>query len=97
DAAQVRRAVVDASPDALIGIDRDARIVSWNPAAQRIFGYDEEAAYGRRFDSLIAMRWLKRHPLVQTFDHLREIVGPVDLLCVRRDGGRFRATVAARP
>ncbi|MBU9284229.1 PAS domain-containing protein [Burkholderia multivorans] len=97
DAAQVRRAVVDASPDALIGIDRDARIVSWNPAAQRIFGYDEDAAYGRRFDSLIAMRWLKRHPLVQTFDHLREIVGPVDLLCVRRDGGRFRATVAARP
>ena len=97
DASRLQRAVVDASPDAIVGIDIDGRIVSWNPAAQRMFGYDESAAHGRTFESLVAMRWLKRKPLVQSFDDMHAAVGPIDLLCVRRDGRRFRATVSAGP
>ncbi|MDS0794363.1 PAS domain-containing protein [Burkholderia pseudomultivorans] len=97
EALQAERAVVEASPDAIVGIDADGRIVSWNPAAQRMFGYDENDARGRRFETLVAMRWLKRNPVADTFDDMREAVGPVDLLCVRRDGQRFRATVSARP
>ena len=95
DASRLQRAVVDASPDAIVGIDGDGRIVSWNPAAQRMFGYDENQAHGRTFESLVAMRWLKRKPLVQSFDDMHAAVGPIDLLCVRRDGRRFRATVSA--
>ncbi|AXF25644.1 hybrid sensor histidine kinase/response regulator [Burkholderia pyrrocinia] len=97
DALRLQRAVVDASPDAIVGIDADGRIVSWNPAAQRMFGYDESDARGRAFETLIAMRWLKRRPFFEAFDDMREAVGPIDLLCVRRDGRRFRATVAACP
>ncbi|HDR9583420.1 TPA: PAS domain-containing protein [Burkholderia stabilis] len=97
DASRLQRAVVDASPDAIVGIDADGRIVSWNPAAQRLFGYDEAAARGRAFETLVAMRWLKRKPFAAAFDDLRDTVGPVDLLCVRRDGRRFRATVSACP
>ncbi|KVK90792.1 hybrid sensor histidine kinase/response regulator [Burkholderia cepacia] len=96
-AARLQRAVVDASPDAIVGIDRDGRIVSWNPAAQRIFGYDEDDARGRRLESLIAMRWLRLNPLADAFDAMSEPVGPLELLCVRRDGRRFRATVSACP
>ncbi|MEK7887237.1 ATP-binding protein [Burkholderia contaminans] len=95
DASRLQRAVVDASPDAIVGIDTDGRIVSWNPAAQRMFGYDESHAHGRMFESLVAMRWLKRKPLVESFDDMHAAVGPIDLLCVRRDGRRFRATVSA--
>ncbi|WP_322085333.1 ATP-binding protein [Burkholderia sp. BCC1999] len=97
DASRLQHAVVDASPDAIIGIDANGRIASWNPAAQRIFGYDEADARGRMFDSLIAMRWLRRNPLAESFDAMREPVGPLELLCVRRDGRRFRATVSACP
>ena len=35
DASRLQQAVVDASPDAIVGVDGDGRIVSWNPAAQR--------------------------------------------------------------
>ncbi|WP_176051042.1 ATP-binding protein [Burkholderia sp. BCC1644] len=97
DAARLQRAVVDASPDAIVGIDIDGCVVSWNPAAQRMFGYKEGDARGRAFESLVAMRWLKRKPFAEALDDMREAVGPIDLLCVRRDGRRFRATVSAGP
>ncbi|KWE86298.1 ATP-binding protein [Burkholderia territorii] len=97
DKSRLQRAVVDASPDAIVGLDDQGRIVSWNPAAQRIFGYDEDEACGRPLETLIAMRWLARNPLVDSFDAMREPVGPLELLCVRRDGRRFRATVSACP
>ncbi|ABI91189.1 sensory box protein [Burkholderia ambifaria AMMD] len=97
EVSRLQRAVVDASPDAIVGIDREGRIVSWNPAAQRIFGYDEADARGRPLETLVAMRWLRRNPLADSFDAMREAVGPLELLCVRRDGRRFRATVSAGP
>lgn len=97
DASRLQRAVVDTSPDAIVGIDAAGRIASWNPAAQRIFGYDAGDARGRAFDTLIAARWLRRNPLADTFDDMHEPVGPVDVLCMRRDGRRFRATVSACP
>ncbi|RQS28855.1 PAS domain-containing protein [Burkholderia sp. Bp8992] len=97
DASRLQHAVVDASPDAIVGIDGAGHIVSWNPAARRIFGYDEADARGRKFDTLVAMRWLRRNPLAASLDAMRESVGPLELLCVRRDGRRFRATVSAGP
>ncbi|MPV68491.1 ATP-binding protein [Burkholderia sp. BE17] len=97
EASRLLCAVIDAAPDAIVGIDVDGRIVSWNPAARRMFGYDEADARGRAFETLVAMRWLKRWPFSEAFDDVHEAVGPIDLLCVRRDGRRFRATVAACP
>ncbi|VWC51257.1 hybrid sensor histidine kinase/response regulator [Burkholderia lata] len=91
------RRVVDASPDAIVGVDAARRIASWNPAARRIFGIDAAQAAGRDIAALIAPRWLRRHPLPASFANLRAPVGPLDVLCVRRDGGRFRATFAASP
>ncbi|WP_396333051.1 ATP-binding protein [Burkholderia anthina] len=97
DASRLKCAVVDTSPDAIVGIDGAGCIVSWNPAAQRIFGYDAGDARGRAFDTLIAPRWLRRNPLADAFDDMHEPVGPLDVLCMRRDGRRFRATVSACP
>ncbi|VWB66664.1 PAS domain-containing two-component system sensor histidine kinase/response regulator [Burkholderia lata] len=91
------RRVVDASPDAIVGVDAARRITSWNPAARRIFGIDAAQAAGRDVAAMIAPRWLQRHPLPASFANLHTSVGPLDVLCVRRDGGRFRATFAAAP
>jgi two-component system, cell cycle sensor histidine kinase and response regulator CckA len=41
------RGLIDASPLAIMTWDRDGRILSWNPAAERIFGWTEEQAIGR--------------------------------------------------
>jgi PAS domain S-box-containing protein len=40
-------AVVDASPLAIVVFDRESHIRSWNPAAQRLFGYSAEEMIGR--------------------------------------------------
>ncbi|KUY91727.1 hybrid sensor histidine kinase/response regulator [Burkholderia territorii] len=91
------RRVVDASPDAIVGVDAVRRITSWNPAARRLFGIDVAAAVGRDVTTLIAPRWLRLHPVPPSFANARAPTGPLDVLCVRGDGARFRATVEAAP
>ena len=41
------------SPTAIVTLDPDRRVTSWNPAAERLFGYSEGEARGRPVDELI--------------------------------------------
>ncbi|HUF38797.1 MAG TPA: GAF domain-containing protein [Anaerolineales bacterium] len=47
-------ALVSNSPVAIVTTDLEANVVSWNPAAVRLFGYTLEEAIGSNLDSLIA-------------------------------------------
>jgi PAS domain S-box-containing protein len=47
-------AIMDAVPTGIISIDADAIIHDWNPAASRIFGWDQSVALGRHFWQLVA-------------------------------------------
>lgn len=40
-------ALVHGSPLAIFAVDREARILIWNPAAERLFGWDEQDVLGR--------------------------------------------------
>ena len=42
------------SPVAVITIDRDGSVVSWNPAAEQLFGYTPAEALGQDIDDLVA-------------------------------------------
>ncbi|MEJ2558810.1 MAG: PAS domain S-box protein [Anaerolineae bacterium] len=42
------------SPTAALTADLDANIVSWNPMAEKLFGYTQEEAIGRNVDDLVA-------------------------------------------
>ncbi|AGK51726.1 sensory box protein [Burkholderia thailandensis MSMB121] len=96
-ASQMLRRLVEASPDAIVGVGANRRITSWNPAARRMFSYDEQAALGRDVAMLIAPRWLRRHPLPASVPGVREPIENVDVLCMRQDGSRLRATLSASP
>ena len=42
-------AIVDSTDDAVIGTDLEARVTSWNPAAERVYGYTAEEMIGAPF------------------------------------------------
>jgi PAS domain S-box-containing protein len=47
-------ALVEASPVAIATLDRGGRVVSWNPGAERLFGWTAAEALGRELDDLVA-------------------------------------------
>jgi PAS domain S-box-containing protein len=46
--------LLESSPSAIVTIDLDAAVTSWNPAAERLFGYTRDEAIGRNIDGLVA-------------------------------------------
>ena len=53
DAEEYLRLMVESVRDfALFTVDRDGRVVSWNPGAEQLFGYAEAEILGRDFDIL---------------------------------------------
>ncbi len=48
-----KAAVLETALDAIISIDQDGKVIEWNPAAERIFGYSRELAIGREMAELI--------------------------------------------
>lgn len=97
DGSRTWQAIVDALPDAVFGLGADGRIVNWNRAAEQMFGYDAREARDADPAMLMAPRWQRHHPVADAFGPLRDTAGPCDLLCVHRDGGRFRVTARACP
>lgn len=46
---QTLSALVQASPVAIVAVDRDRNVTIWNPAAERVFGWKESEVLGRPF------------------------------------------------
>ena len=55
------QALVAAVGDAVIVSDRSGAITLWNGGAERMFGYSEEEALGRKLDLITPERLRKRH------------------------------------
>ena len=47
------RALLNASIDCVVAVDTDGRVVEWNPAAERTFGYSRERALGADLMELV--------------------------------------------
>lgn len=52
---------VQAAGDAIVAAAPDGKIVLWNPAATRIFGFTEPEALGQSLDLIIPERFRGRH------------------------------------
>lgn len=53
--------LVAAAGDAIVAADAQGRIVVWNPAAERLFGYSRDEALGRALDLIVPERFRERH------------------------------------
>src|SRR5438874_761201 len=47
-------ALLELSLTAIATVDPQSNVISWNPAAERLFGYAADEAIGRNIDDLIA-------------------------------------------
>ncbi len=90
-------AIVQSSADAVIGETLDGTITSWNPAAERMFGYSEEKALGEPMSIIAAPDHM---------DEYREIIEKVkrgisveryDTMRRRQDGSLINVSVTVSP
>lgn len=90
-------AIVESSEDAIISIDLDGLVTSWNAGAQRIFGYRAEEMVGQSFSRLVP-----REGRAQCQDVLRRLldgqqIERFDTTRVRKDGQSVEVSVTISP
>ena len=67
DTSEVRRgqawlqSLIETTQDAVLSIDRQGRIVLFNPAAERIFGYARNEVFGQKVNMLMAEPYATEH------------------------------------
>ena len=91
-------ALVEVSPAATVTLDADGVVTSWNPAAEKLFGYSREEAVGHSLDELVA-----RTPELQAeasrYNERASREGRVSSVTrrTRKDGTLVDVEVAAAP
>lgn len=95
--ARRMEAIVEGSDDAIIAITLEGTITSWNPAAEKLFGYTSEEITGKssgivspndRLDEIQAI--LARNRTAQEVEHLHTVG-------VRKDGSVFPISLTVSP
>ena len=89
-----KAAVVQASLDAIVTMDAEGRVVEFNPAAERTFGYKADEAIGREMAELIVPPDLRERHRAGLARYLstresRMLDRRVELRAVRKDGSEL--------
>jgi PAS domain S-box-containing protein len=93
---QETRSIIESAHDAFVGVDATHRIVDWNPAAERLFGWTAREAVGRLASDTILPELgtsggLERHASPGG-SHLPAL--PVELSARHRDGRELQVEVS---
>jgi len=88
------RTISDSALDAVIMMDHEGRVVHWNPAAERIFGYSAQEILGRSAHDLLAPARYRDRIARGMAEFARTGQGPVvgkvvEMAAVRKDGVEF--------
>ena len=94
--ADTIRAIFKASPLPIMILDHDSHVVSWNPAAERVFGWNEQEIIGRRLPIV---------PDHDADDHVHnlkrvlngELITGEEVVRLRKDGAPLRLLESAAP
>src|SRR5438445_7541561 len=98
DEARARlAAIVESSADGILSIGLDGRINTWNPGAERIFGYTAAEAVGKPISLLIPPDHAHEEPAIlerikqgERFDHYQTVR-------VTKDGARLDVSLSVAP
>ena len=99
----LKAAMLEAALDAVITIDQDGRLLEFNPAAERIFGYARAEVLGQPMaDLLIPGRLRSEHRVgmaryLDTGEATQMIGRRTEVMALRADGSEFPAEIAVTP
>lgn len=92
------RAVSESAIDAIIAADQYAQVISWNPAATRMFGFTAEEMIGQPLEKIVPERYrqAQRTALarVRAYGPAGLNGHPMELTGVRKDGSEFAAELS---
>jgi two-component system cell cycle sensor histidine kinase PleC len=92
------RNLFDSAVDAIITVNPEDRITSWNRGAERIFGWRAKEAAGKKLDELIVPRDVKAERKMILGDSLsgKNIAG-IETVRLRKDGRRVDVSLTVSP
>jgi PAS domain S-box-containing protein len=94
---QLLQGIVESSDDAIISKRLDGVITSWNPAAQRLFGFTAQEAIGQPMQILIPQERLHEEPAILAKIARGESVDHFETVRVRADGTRVDISATISP
>jgi two-component system sensor histidine kinase/response regulator len=91
ESENIMRSITDSAYDAIIMIDSEGLISYWNPAAERIFGYNRSEAMGVNLNQLIVpasyhAAHFNAFPIFQQIGQGAVVGKTMDLEALRKDG-----------
>jgi PAS domain S-box-containing protein len=95
---QYYQSLLEVSPSAIVTVDPAHKVTSWNPAAEKLFGYRREEAIGQDVDALVARTAAVYQEAVQLTRRAWD-AGQVHLITrrTRKDGSLVDVDVRAAP
>ncbi len=92
------RNIFDGAGDAIITVDLDDKVTSWNRSAERIFGWKAGEAVGKQFDELILPRDMQaaRERMLKESLTGKNITG-IETVRQRKDGSRVDVSLTISP
>lgn len=85
ETSRLLQTLVEESALPIVSLDREARVVSWNQAATRLFGWSKEEVLGRELPYTQPEEEVEANALWQAGTR-GELIGPIELLRRRKDG-----------
>ncbi len=93
--------LLDSSPDAMIFVNSDNRIVMTNAQFEKLFGYGHDEVAGNRLDILIPERFREKHgeKISEYFKHprVRSMGSSLEIYAKRKDGSEFPVDISLSP
>jgi PAS domain S-box-containing protein len=89
--------IVESSNEAIIGKSLDGKIMSWNPAAERIYGYSAEEVIGKSISILIPPEKQKESAEIVERIKREQIIDRYETTRVRKDGTIVHVSIAVSP
>jgi PAS domain S-box-containing protein len=91
--------ILDISPSAIVITDLDANVITWNAAAERLFGYGADEAIGHNLDDLVAKTEELHADAVEYSGRASKEHGHVHTITrrTRKDGGLVDVELLAAP